>query len=347
MPHNLLDRQAESRAASPTSALPQAELVAEGQLQWRRERDELLPHGWSIVVPVYRGEQTLAMLAERLDRVLSERGEPFEIILVNDGSPDASWRVICELAARYPAIRGVNLMRNYGQHNATLCGLRLSCFDVTITMDDDLQHAPEHIEKLAGKLSEGHDVVYGVWSERKQGFWRAAFAAMTKRAVAWVMGAGSVRDIGAFRAIRTSVRRAFAGFDGDEVLLDVLLSWGTSRFASVRVEEAERAGGTSNYTLWKLVRVSLLVLTSYTTAPLRIANVVGLCFTLFGGATFLRVLYVYFWLGSVPGFTFLAATILLFGGVQLFALGIIGEYLARIFNRTTGRPPYAVGQLTR
>jgi glycosyltransferase involved in cell wall biosynthesis len=379
MPHNLLDRQAESRAAMVTSArmpapaevlhvdrlaerseeLPSQGLRSEAMPldglpvtgvrpeEGDRERIEPLPHGWSIVVPVYRGEATLGALVERLERVLSSRGEPFEILLVNDGSPDASWSVICELTARYPAIRGVNLLRNYGQHNATLCGLRLARFDVTITMDDDLQHAPEHIPKLVDKLLQGHDVVYGAWSERKQGFLRATFAALTKHAVAWVMGAGSVRDIGAFRAIRTDVRRAFAAFDGSEVLLDVLLSWGTSRFASVRVEEAERAGGASNYTFWKLARVSLLVLTSYTTAPLRIANLVGLCFTVFGAAAFVRVLYVYFWLGSIPGFSFLAATILLFGGVQLFALGILGEYLARIFNRTTGRPPYTVGQLTR
>lgn len=306
-----------------------------------------MPRGCSIVVPVYRGEGTLPLLVERLDRVLCAQGEAFEVLLVNDGSPDNSWSVINDLAVRYPAVRGVNLMRNYGQHNATLCGLRLSRFDVTVTMDDDLQHDPEHIGKLVAKLAEGYDVVYGVWSERRQGFLRAFLAATIKRAVAWVMGATNLRDIGAFRAIRTPVRRAFEGFDGDEVLLDVLLSWGTSRFAAVSVEEAARAHGTSNYTLWKLVRVSLLVLTSYTTAPLRIANIVGLFFTLFGAVAFLRVLYVYFWLGSVPGFSFLAATILLFGGVQLFALGIIGEYLARIFNRTAGRPPYTIGKLTR
>jgi glycosyltransferase involved in cell wall biosynthesis len=306
-----------------------------------------LPRGYSIVVPVYRGRETLPLLVERLDQVLPGLGAAYEIVLVNDGSPDDSWSVISELAQRYPAVRGINLMRNYGQHNATLCGLRQARHDVTITMDDDLQHPPEQIATLLAKLSEGNDVVYGVWRERKQGFARAFCALLIKRSVAWVMGARNLRDIGAFRAIRTDVRAAFASFDGSEVLLDVLLSWGTSRFAAVSVDEAERAAGTSNYTFWKLIRISLLVLTSYTTTPLRLANFVGLLFTLFGAGAFVNVLYVYFWLGSVPGFSFLAATILLFGGVQLFALGIIGEYLARIFNRTTGRPPYAIGQVTR
>jgi undecaprenyl-phosphate 4-deoxy-4-formamido-L-arabinose transferase len=311
------------------------------------ESSERLAPGYSIVVPVYRGQETLPLLVERLEQVLPGLGGDYEIVLVNDGSPDDSWAVILELAQKYPAIRGISLMRNYGQHNATLCGLCEARFDVTITMDDDLQHAPEHIPVLLAKLSEGNDVVYAVWKERKHGFPRGFFAAVIKRTVAWVMGTKNVRDIGAFRAIRTDVRRAFSGFHGNDVLVDVLLSWGTTRFAAVPMEEAERAAGTSNYTLWRLIQVSLLVLTSYTTVPLRLANFVGLFFTLFGAAAFLHVLYTYFWLGSIPGFSFLAASILLFGGVQLFALGIIGEYLARIFQRTTGRPPFTIARTTR
>jgi glycosyltransferase involved in cell wall biosynthesis len=331
-------------SASPVAASQSGlELRGKGQ----SEQVGPLARGYSVVVPVYRGRETLPLLVERVERVLSSLGSPYEILLVNDGSPDDSWSVISQLAPGHPAIRGINLMRNYGQHNATLCGVRQARFDVTITMDDDLQHAPEHIPQLLAKLSEGHDVVYGAWRERKQGFARAFFAALTKRAIAWVMGAGNVRDIGAFRALRTDLRRAFASFDGDDVLLDVLLSWGTTRFGAIHVDEAERAAGTSNYTFWKLARISLLVLTSYTTAPLRLANLIGLVFTLFGVGAFVNVIYVYFWLGSVPGFSFLAATVLMFGGVQLFALGIIGEYLARVFNRTARRPPYTIGQTTR
>jgi len=333
-----------SESVSPTGASPSG-LELRGPAA--SEQASPLPRGYSIVVPVYRGRETLPLLVERVERVFSDLGHPYELLLVNDGSPDDSWSVICQLAPRHPALRGINLMRNYGQHNATLCGVRQARFDVTITMDDDLQHAPEDIPTLLAKLAEGHDVVYGVWRERKQGFARAFFAALTKRAIAWVMGAGNVRDIGAFRVLRTDLRRAFASFDGGDVLLDVLLSWGTTRFAAARVDEAERAAGTSNYTFWKLARISLLVLTSYTTAPLRLANLVGLVFTLFGAGAFVNVIYVYFWLGSIPGFSFLAATILMFGGVQLFALGIIGEYLARVFNRTTRRPPYTIGQTTR
>ncbi len=300
----------------------------------------------SVVIPVYRGEDTLTPLVEQLVATLGQAVERHEIILVNDGSPDGSWPLIKTLAQKYPTVRGICLMRNFGQHNATLCGLRAARFPVVVTMDDDLQHSPDQIPLLLAKLDEGYDVVYGVWRSREHSWWRAFFAAFIKRAVAWVMATKSVRDISAFRAIRTSVRDAFKTFDRSDVLIDALLSWGTTRFGSVVVDEKPRAAGESNYTLWKLIEVSLLVLTSYTTAPLRIANLLGLIFTVLGMAAFVYVLVVYFVLGSLPGFSFLAATILVFGGVQLFALGIIGEYLARVFERTAGRPPYAIGEET-
>jgi glycosyltransferase involved in cell wall biosynthesis len=305
-----------------------------------------LEAGISVVVPVYRSEATLPLLVEQLASVLPTLSPLHELILVNDGSPDDSWSVIERLAKSFSFVRGISLMRNYGQHNATLCGIRAARYATTVTMDDDLQHAPEDIAKLLDKLNQGCDVVYGVWRERKRSWWRAFFAALTKRAVAWVMNADTVRDMSAFRAIRTRVRQAFEKFDGPDVLVDVLLSWGTTRFAAVSIAERDRGAGQSNYSFWKLVKVSLLVLTSYTTAPLRFANMIGLCFTVFGVLAFAQVLYVYFVQGSIPGFSFLAATILIFGGVQLFALGIIGEYLARVFERTTGHPPYSVGRTT-
>jgi len=307
---------------------------------------EGLEDGISVVVPVYRSEKTLPALVNELARVLPTLAARYELILVNDGSPDNSWSIIEDLASRFPFVRGIRLMRNYGQHNATLCGLRAARYGTTVTMDDDLQHSPDDMRALLDKLDEGNDVVYGVWSERKRSWWRAFFAVLTKRAVAWVMGANTVRNMSAFRAIRTQVRRGFATFDGPDVLVDVLFSWGTSRFAAVPISERDRGAGHSNYSFWKLVKVSLLVLTSYTTAPLRFANLVGLFFTFIGLLALLQVLYVYFVLGSIPGFSFLAATILIFGGVQLFALGIIGEYLARIFERASGRPPYSIDRTT-
>ncbi len=237
-------------------------------------------------------------------------------------------------------------MRNYGQHNATLCGVREARYEVIVTMDDDLQNPPREIPKLLEKLAEGHDVVYGVARKRQQAWWKNLASVIVKRAIAYVMGLRTVRDIGAFKAFRADLRKSFEDFKSPDVLVDVLLSWGTSRFASVTVEEAPRTVGKSNYNLFKLIKVSLLVLTSYTTIPLRFASIVGFLFTLFGMGVLIYVLTVYFTAGSIPGFPFLASTIIIFSGVQLFALGIIGEYLARVFERTGGKHTYVIGRTT-
>jgi glycosyltransferase involved in cell wall biosynthesis len=296
----------------------------------------------SVVVPVYNGSDSLADLVDALGSVLPAVARRFELVLVNDGSPDQSWQVITQLARQHRWVRGVDLMRNYGQHNATLCGIREARYGVIVVMDDDLQNPPTEIPKLIRKLDEGFDVVYGVPRRRRQVWWKSLASAIVKRAIALVMGLRTVRDIGAFKAFRADLRKAFADFHSPDVLVDVLLSWGTSRFASVLVDESPRAVGKSNYSLFKLIKVSLLVLTSYTTIPLRFASLIGFLFTLFGFGVLVYVLTVYFTAGSIPGFPFLASTVIIFSGVQLFALGIIGEYLARVFERTGGRPTYAI-----
>jgi undecaprenyl-phosphate 4-deoxy-4-formamido-L-arabinose transferase len=300
----------------------------------------------SVVVPVYNGSDTLPMLVDEVGRVLPGVADEFELVLVNDGSPDQSWQVISNLAQSYPWVRGIDLMRNYGQHNATLCGVREARYEVIVIMDDDLQNPPCEIPKLLEKLAEGYDVVYGVARRRQQAWWKTLASVIVKRAIAYVMGLRTVRDIGAFKAFRADLRKAFEDFRSPDVLVDVLLSWGTSRFAAVTVDEAPRAVGKSNYNLFKLIKVSLLVLTSYTTIPLRFASIVGFLFTLFGMGVLVYVLTIYFTAGSIPGFPFLASTVIIFSGVQLFALGIIGEYLARVFERTGGKHTYVIGRTT-
>jgi glycosyltransferase involved in cell wall biosynthesis len=300
----------------------------------------------SVVIPVYRGEATLEPLVDGLARVLPSVSDEYEVLLVNDGSPDDSWSVIEALSQKYPWLCGINLMRNYGQENATLCGIREARHEVIVTMDDDLQHNPEDLPKLTAKLSEGYEVVYGVPRVRRHVWWKRIMSAMVKRTVSWVMGVQTVRDISSFKAFRADLKRAFTSINGPDVQIDVLLSWATTRFASVEIEEAPRTAGKSNYNLFKLVKVSLLVLTNYTTVPLRFASILGFAFTALGIIALIYVLFVYFVEGSIPGFSFLASTVIIFSGVQLFALGIIGEYLARIFGRSSGRPPYVIDGTT-
>lgn len=297
----------------------------------------------SVVVPVYKGEELVEPLVQELVKTLPSFTNKYEIILVNDGSPDRSWDVIQALARSHQCVKGIRLMRNYGQHNATLCGVRAAQYDVTITMDQDLQHPPAEIPLLLAKMDEGYDVVYGAPKKLPQGFIRNLLTASIKRILAAAMDVPSVKNISAFRAFRTSLREAFANFQSPTLTLDVLLSWGTTRFISVPVNitQAEH----SNYSFGALVRAALLILTGYSTRPLRFASWIGFVMTLFGILVFGYVLYIYFLVGSLPGFPFLASIIALFSGAQLFALGIFGEYMARMFDRSMDRPIYVIHEV--
>lgn len=298
----------------------------------------------SVVVPVYNSQDTLGALIDRLKATLGPITSAYEVVLVNDGSRDRSWERVEALAASHPEVRGINLMRNYGQHNALLCGIRAARFEIIVTMDDDLQHPPEEIPLLLDKLDEGYDVVYGTPKELPHILWRNLMSRFTKRAMAIAMGIRNIQDISAFRCFRTHLRNAFSSYQSPNLLLDVLLSWGTTKFGAVTVNHQPRLVGKSNYNFIKLFNQALLILTGFSTAPLRVASLVGFTFTFFGLLVLVYVIGRFAIEGSVPGFTFLASVITIFAGAQLFAVGIIGEYLARIFNRSVERPTYVVGE---
>jgi glycosyltransferase involved in cell wall biosynthesis len=298
----------------------------------------------SIVVPIYRGENFLEPLVERLNKSLPAFAENYEVILVNDGSPDHSWEVIERLTHQYSWVRGVRLMRNYGQHNATLCGVRLARYEITVTMDQDLQHQPEDIPLLAAELDKGFDVAYGAPRKLPQGFVRNLLTANIKQILANVVGEPSTKNVSAFRVFHTHLRSAFENFKSPSMNIDVLLSWGTTRFTSLQVDIAKAQ--VSNYNFTALVRAALLILVGYSTKPLRLASWIGFAMTLFGLGVFFYVVTIYFTVGSLPGFPFLASIIALFSGAQLFALGIFGEYLALIFDRSMDRPTYIIYQVT-
>ena len=174
----------------------------------------------SIVVPVYRGESLVEPLVLRLNKVLPSIAKKYEIILVNDGSPDGSWAVIEQLAKKYKWVRGIRLMRNYGQHNATLCGVRLASYEVVVTMDQDLQHPPEQLSVLLAELDKGFDVVYGSPKKLPQGFIRNLLTANIKNILANIMGVPSVKNISAYRAFRTHLRSAFENFQSPTMIVD-------------------------------------------------------------------------------------------------------------------------------
>lgn len=296
-----------------------------------------------IVVPVYNSELILPALIQRVEPVLVSLADQFEVLLVNDGSRDQSWKVIQEQSRLHPWVRGINLMRNYGQHNALLCGIRAARFDTLVTMDDDLQHPPEEIPKMLAKLDEGFEVVYGFPEHEQHGFLRNLASTLTKLALQRSMGAETARHVSAFRAFRTQARDAFASYHSPFVSIDVVLTWATTQFVAIKVRQDPRRLGVSNYSFGMLFRHAMNMMTGFSILPLQLANLLGFLCTAFGGVILAYVVGRYLLFGTtVPGFPFLASIIAIFSGAQLLALGIIGEYLARMHFRMMERPTYTV-----
>lgn len=299
----------------------------------------------SVVIPVYNGALSIRELVTQLTHTLPELASAYEIILVEDDGRDNSWEVIQGIVADYPHVHGYKMMRNYGQHSALLCGIRAARHEVIVTMDDDLQHPPGEIHKLLAKLDEGYDVVYGKPERQQHSLLRNLASEVTKIALQNAMGADTARNISAFRAFRTPVREAFINYNSPSVNIDVLLTWGSTRFTAIEVRHEERRLGQSNYTLRKLINHSLNMVTGFSTAPLQFASLLGFAMTGFGLLILIYVVGRYLIEGSpVEGFPFLASIISIFAGAQMFAIGIIGEYLARMHFRTMDRPPYVVRQ---
>ncbi len=273
--------------------------------------------------------------------------QEFELIFVEDCGGDHSWDVICQLTDSSVAVRGIKMSRNFGQHNALLCGIRAAKGEVIVTIDDDLQNPPEEIPKLLNKLADGNDVVYGTPSSEQHGFFRNAASHITKIALQSTMGAETARKVSAFRVFKSSLRKAFESYRSPTVNIDVLLTWGTTRFDSVSVKHDKRYIGESGYTFRKLVTHALNMMTGFSTLPLQIASIMGFIVAALGILIFIYVVGRYVVFGtSVPGFSFLASIITIFSGAQLLALGIFGEYLARMHFRSMEMPPYVVSLCT-
>lgn len=301
----------------------------------------------SFVIPVYRSAESLQELHQRLTQTFAKKPGGFEIIFVEDCGGDHSWQVIQQLAYRDSRVRGFCMSRNYGQHNALLCGIREAQGEIIVTLDDDLQHLPEEVPKLLGKLDEGYDVVYGPPEREQHGLMRNLASQITKLALEGAMGATNARQVSALRVFRTRLRDGFADYRSPTVNIDVMLTWVTTSFSAIRVRHESRKFGKTGYNTRNLIRHALNMMTGFSTRPLQLASMMGFAFALFGLGILAYVLIGWLVQGSaVPGFAFLASVIAIFSGAQLMAVGIIGEYLARIHLRAMERPSYVVRQVT-
>lgn len=302
----------------------------------------------SLVIPVYNSEESIQHLCEQLYTELPKITDDFEIIFVNDGSTDKSWECIKKLLDKYSNIVGIDLIRNFGQHNALLVGIRQAKHEVIVTMDDDLQHPPSEIWKLTQALDHGYDVIYGTNKKLPHGFFRNFSSILIKKVLRRISNNTVPEHISAFRAFKADLKKSFEHYSGTVVSIEVLLTWGTSHFGFVEVEYQKRKYGKSNYNLIKLIGHTLNLLTGFSTYPLRLVSFAGFSFTFLGIGILIYVIGNYIIRGgSVPGFSFLASIVTIFSGIILFSLGVFGEYLAHIFLNTTQRPQSIIRKLVK
>ncbi len=299
----------------------------------------------SVVIPVYNSEKIIGTLVEILIDVLTDLCNSFEIILVNDSSSDNSSKIISKLNQDYEQVNFLELAKNYGQHNALLCGIRHAKYEIIVTLDDDLQNPPEKIPDLLNQLNKGYDVVYGAPIKLENGgILRNLTSIITKSLfLRYIMGVNEAKYVSPFRIFRTKIRESFKDYNLKFVTLDVLLTWGTNNFSHVYIEHEKRKIGKSNYNVRMLIQHALNMITGFTVLPLQLATILGLIFSIFGFSVLAFVVISYFYNDrNVEGFTFLASIISLFSGVQLLSMGIMGEYLARIYHAQIGKPQYII-----
>ena len=301
---------------------------------------------YSVVVPIYNEQETLRELYQRLEAVLSKMGESYEIIFVNDGSRDRSLEVMKELAAKNPSVKVVGLSRNFGLQVAYCAGIDHASGEAVIPMDGDLQDPPELIPDLIKKWKEGYDVVYTVKTKRREGFFkRLAFSGFYRL----LKGVSSVEmplDAGSFSIMSRKVADIFKAMPEKNRLLSAIRAWIGMRQAGITYDRDARFHGEPRQTYLRLMRMATDGLFAFSTVPIRVATVLG--FVTCGLTLILIIIVVLLriFTNLIPetGWTSLMIVITFFGGVQLVFIGILGEYICRIFDEVKNRPLYLVSE---
>jgi polyisoprenyl-phosphate glycosyltransferase len=301
---------------------------------------------FTVIAPVHNEEAGLGALHARLRTVLDGTGEPWEIILVDDGSTDSSAEVIRSLHEADPRVRGLGFSRNFGFQAAVTAGLNMARGDAVILIDADLQDPPEVIPEMIARWREGYDVVYGVRGEREgeTGFKKASAAAFY-RTLERLANVRIPRDTGDFRLMDRRVVEALRQMPERHRFLRGMVSWVGYRQVGVVYKREPRFAGKTSFTLSKMVRFALDAITGFSLLPLELAAYAGLALTAAGLCGGIVLLILALAGVGIPGWeAALVVAIALIGGVQLLFLGVMGEYLGRLAEEAKGRPLYLVSQ---
>ena len=301
----------------------------------------------SYIIPVYHGESTIAPLFEKIKEANEKYDYAYEVIFIWDCGPDDSWKQIQLLKSKYPDyIKAIHLSRNFGQHNAIICGFEHAAGDLIVTMDEDLQHDPSEINKLIEKQKSGDfDVVYGNYIQRKHNSFRNITSRTLKRLLE--IGIPELhKDYSAYRLIKKDIAKACINMQNSYTFLDGYISWITTNVSSVEVTHALRQGGESSYTLKKLIAHSINIFVTFSNLPIKMVTWLSMSFFVF---TFIYAFYTLiqklFFNSLIPGFTSIIV-LLGFGiGSILFGISVLGEYIHRINLKTTKRPNYSIRKI--
>jgi undecaprenyl-phosphate 4-deoxy-4-formamido-L-arabinose transferase len=309
---------------------------------------ETQPLALSLVIPVYGSEKVLPELVKRLQAALDPLpaiAGSYEVIFVCDCSPDRSWHVISELACEYDWVRGIHLRMNAGQHNALMAGFARARGNIIVTMDDDLQHAPSDIALLLAELARGRDLVYARFGERKHAGWKILGSKLNDKVAGYLMNKPKGMYLSPFRAMKRAVCKDILRYTGPYVYVDGLLLSVTRNIGSVDVQHHDRFAGDSGYSLKKSISLWLKMATNFSIIPLRLTSLAGMFFAGFGFLLAILLIIQKFTLDKMPiGWSSLIVTVLIMSGLQLLALGMVGEYLGRVLLTLNSIPQYVIGE---
>lgn len=300
----------------------------------------------SIVVPVYNSANCLPELARRVQQDVGPHFERYELVLVNDDSPDTSWNAIVQLAREYRFIKGVNLRRNVGQDNAIMAGLHHASGEVIVIMDDDLQHDPSDIYALNQEIRKGADVVYAHFEKKEQAPWKNLGSWFADRVAVIVLGKPRHIYMSPFKAMRREITSEIIKYDGPYSYVDGLIFTVTSNITQIAATHHARFLGESNYNLWKSILVWLKLATSFSIIPLRLATITGGIMSLVSFLlAFFFVLQSLIFQKLPEGWASLIVSVTFLGGIQLVGIGAVGEYIGRMFITQNKRPQFIVKEV--
>ena len=305
----------------------------------------------SIVVPVYRSEGILTELCHQVFKALDAAGwsHDFELILVNDCSPDNSWQVVRELARQHPWVRGISLRKNFGQHNALMAGLHQAHGRVVVLMDDDLQHPPADIVRLVQALENAPaaDVCFTRYLGRQHAPWKKLGSRFNDLVAQLVLKKPKGLYLSSFKAMRWEVAQEIIRYDGPFAYIDGLILSITRAFVVIDIQHQTRLLGEGNYGLRRSVSLWLKMATTFSIFPLRVATVMGFGLTALSMPMMAFVVYERLAHPDIPaGWASLAAILLLLGGIQTFCIGMLGEYLGRAYLKLNRAPQFSVRDTT-